>query len=514
MKARVVLRESTEALKEGYGFATQREDCLSFTCKRGLDIVKEHQLVESSSTWNRDKFDAIVAEAISERSEIPAIVFPRADRFARNIEAAGYYLGLLRRNGLLVMFAQQDLVVDNEASTMTVLTFYFHSFKAAEDGKTMRHNLLEGRNKLAERAQQVPNGSVPFPFDYMPKKMYGQVSTGKPIKNQERAGLVSKWCDWLLYHNMGINAIEKRLDSLAIRTRNGKKITAKMVKDILSNKALVGEFYWKGKPYLEDESLRIVSDEVFEAVQKRLVENEANSCYNAKKYDYPPFPHRCVIHHCGHTMERVPCHGAPPLSNKVERWHRVYYKCSKCKGKGSYIPAWDVWNEIQPELKAGILDEHRLIPALKAQLEDETAITSLDGEIISKNKAIRNLEDRKDTAVRMGLTLKNYPMEKVQAEIDRAEGQIQRLKAEKADLERQLSDLRERRVNLEGIRRFCQVVAKRVDNLSNEEWEALLKMLKLQITIHTKDYMTVKVALPSVKDTEFQFTQSKSSSSW
>jgi len=40
MKARIVLRESNEALREGYGFANQREDCTVFATTSGLDVVK------------------------------------------------------------------------------------------------------------------------------------------------------------------------------------------------------------------------------------------------------------------------------------------------------------------------------------------------------------------------------------------------------------------------------------------------------------------------------------------
>jgi len=128
-----MLRESCEALGEGYGFATQRDDCERFELKKGLEVVKEHLLVESSSSWNREQFQTILNEAITERKEVPSIVFPRVDRFARNLEAAGYYLGMLRQNGLILYFAQEELTVDSEASTMQLLMFFIHSFKADQD---------------------------------------------------------------------------------------------------------------------------------------------------------------------------------------------------------------------------------------------------------------------------------------------------------------------------------------------------------------------------------------------
>lgn len=189
MKARRILRESAETLKEGYGFSNQREDCLKFENKRGLEIAEEHELVETSTSWSRQKFEGIIAKAIQERDEIPVIVFPRVDRFARNSEAAGYYLGLLRQNGLRIGFAEEELMVDNESSAMTVLMFFIHSFKADQDGKQIKHNLLGGRDKLAAQAREIPNGMVVWPFDYMPKRLYGRMSTGRPMLNKGESSL-------------------------------------------------------------------------------------------------------------------------------------------------------------------------------------------------------------------------------------------------------------------------------------------------------------------------------------
>ena len=52
MKVRLVLRESVETLKEGYGFDNQEEDGARFVNKHEHDVVKKHPLVETSSSRN------------------------------------------------------------------------------------------------------------------------------------------------------------------------------------------------------------------------------------------------------------------------------------------------------------------------------------------------------------------------------------------------------------------------------------------------------------------------------
>ena len=501
MKARRMLRESCEALREGYGFATQRDDCEKFELKRGLEVTKEHHLVESSSSWNREQFQAILSEAIAEREEIPAIVFPRVDRFARNIEAAGYYLGMLRQNGLVLCFAQEELVVDSEASTMQSLMFFIHSFKADQDGKQMKHNLLNGRDKLAKEDGEVPNGTPIWPFDYYSKKVYGQMTTGKPSLNQERAEWVRKWYEAIVSNGMGINAIDKWMVQEGVKTKHGKRISAKHVRDILTSRQILGEFSWKGEVYLKDEILRIITDEQFQTLQAKLQENKDRSYYNAVKYDYPPLP--LVRHKCGQLMDRVPLQGR---HGKV-----LYYRCRKCKGPGHAFQTQPIWEKLRPELQDGILREDRLIPALRAQYADNTAaVTSLENQLSQTERAIAEQEGKKDRAVQLGIELKGYPTEKVQAEIDKAEEKVQKLKLEKAELHRQIQVTRQQMLDEEGIRGLCREVEGNLEGLDKEGWLKLNKRIGLELTIHSKDDIFVKVSLPPVREVKNEFSQSLS----
>jgi hypothetical protein len=150
---------------------------IQFEGTRGLTVAKEHTLVESATTWERSKFDEVVREAIREAGEISWVVFPRIDRFARNIEAAAYYLGLLRKHSVRIAFAQENIAIDDSSqpdAPMNVLMFFLHGFKDDTDARQIRYNTREGHNKLAEIAKEVPNGMVIWPFDYLPKRIYGK----------------------------------------------------------------------------------------------------------------------------------------------------------------------------------------------------------------------------------------------------------------------------------------------------------------------------------------------------
>jgi len=67
--------------------------------------------------------------------------------------------------------------------------------------------------------------------------------------------------------------------------------------------------------------------------------------------------------------------------------------------------------------------------------------------------------------------------------------------------------LRQRRLDKEGITRFCRLVADNIDNLTKLQWEMLLKIMRLRITVYTKDLITVSVALPPISETQIEFNR-------
>ena len=490
MKVRLLLRESNETLREGYGFENQRDDCLMFTNVCEHEVVKEHRLVESSSTWNREKFQEIIDEAIQQQKDIPGIVFPRVDRFARNLEAAGLYLGLLRQNGLTVMFAQEKLVVDNEASVMTVLMFFIHSFKADQDGKQIKHNLLSGRDRLAANDQEIPNGMVIWPFDYQAKRNVGKMSNGKPTINIERVAWIKKWADWMMEEGIGINEACLRMNEkqvLAPRASKGWKGTTgtwypKAIRDILRSRQLIGEFWWKGELYLKDDNLRILSDEQFEAIQKRLDENRERSYYNAAKYNYPPL-RKMVVHGCGQRMYSVPLNKKP------------YYRCSKCRK--SYINASILWDKVQRGIKNSLKKEDWLISQLRAQFDNSHLIEDVEQDIEIRKNDIQKLEEAKDKAFRMGIMLNNYSIDRVQEQINKADKNLQQLYTEKNNLENKLQKLKEQVLNEDGLRRFCYVVKNNIDKLTKNQWQLLNELIKLRIIVYSRELITVEACLPT-----------------
>jgi len=182
----------------------------------------------------------------------------------------------------------------------------------------------------------------------------------------------------------------------------------------------------------------------------------------------------------------------------------TWYKCPRCDKQ---IRCHVVWQQYQKGIRERLLQEEQLIPAIRAYVSNKDTKEGLEHDLKVKSNEIRDWEHAKDVAFQQGMKLRNYPYERVQEQMDKAEWNIQRLKAEKFSLEKRLNLAKEQIIDEEGIRRLCRMVARNIDNLSKNQWEMLNKMLKLKITVISKELVRVSVALPSIADSQIEFSR-------
>ncbi len=48
---------------------------------------------------------------------------------------------------------------------------------------------------------------------------------------------------------------------------------------------------------------------------------------------------------------------------------------------------------------------------------------------------------------------------------------------------------------------------KNIDSLTKNQWEVLLKLLKLRIIVHNKRLVTANLALPPIRDGQIEFSR-------
>lgn len=287
-----LLRVSSEDQKEGYGFDIQRDDIDSFCAKHNLAVADSYyeEIQESSTTWDREKFEACLENIIElkQKGQIDWFVMPRVDRFARNLGAAGYYAGKLLRHGLKLGFAREGIVVADEKGTMNLLMFLLYGFKADEDAQTIKANLYGGRVKDAKNGNY---SGAPIPAGYILNLEADNIEPYQPHKEVvikifkvvvEIWGSVNKTARTLRQRGIAFPPFEEELTKKPLnmhtrsglrrcpRSRNGSYIiTRSLIRSMIPNRVYLGEFRWK-ETRIENNHEQITSEELFAQANQAL----------------------------------------------------------------------------------------------------------------------------------------------------------------------------------------------------------------------------------------------------
>jgi DNA invertase Pin-like site-specific DNA recombinase len=492
-KTLVILRESLDALAEGYGFDTQLDEVNKFLTQHDLVADRVVKLIENSTTWDREQFDLLLQDAISNRDSVPWLVFPRVDRFARKADAAFYYLGLLRRAGMRLGFARENHMVTDETTAWDVLSFGFQAAKGDEDAKTIRANTMGGRLKRAQRDGKLPNGGHRWCFDY-------DKATGRAVINVERANHVRNWAKWLIVDGISLSECCRQMEVKGVPApKGGLRWRPGTITRILKDKALIGEFYaYKEKmsgangrvkvkrehqePLLvyKEEGETILDLPMFNAVQKRLQRNIELSRGHVT-LDYTPARGFVFCANCGHRLAGVP-------------FKRVtYFRCPICRKPS--IKADMLWNAFSKQIRDILLHPKYFYQALNQYLSTGMSAEQVKGEISELETQLVNLEDNDTKLLRLYLST-NYSEDKLKVEHQRIEKQKANLADRIKWLKTELVNLEQAKLTEESFKEYSKWFQSEVDNFTDDDWRRLLARFDMKVIIDQQKQAILQMRSP------------------
>lgn len=208
----------------------------------------------------------------------------------------------------------------------------------------------------------------------------------------------------------GYMDIIRELNRRGLKTKRGNAFGKNSVHDLLKNEKYVGRALFGGKPIgyngsrnshatrsggLETECPAIVSQELFDAVQKKLSQNRKSPGRSVVKMDQP-LKGKVFCGDCGSAM--TICYVTPPKTH--ERY--AYYKCA-AKKRGLSCPSKMIRkDELEDMVSTAVLDmlgnpaaKENLLEVLRKQ-RDEITLTSaprldaLKSELSTLQKKIKN----------------------------------------------------------------------------------------------------------------------------
>lgn len=321
----------------------QIRECTAFAEKNDFNIINTYvDRAISAKTDARPAFKQMILD--SSKGAFEAVIVYQLDRFARNRYDSATYKAKLKRNGVRLISAKENITGDPAGIILESVLEGMAEYYSVELAQKVKRGMME--NALAGR---WASGIVPLGYYTDDEKILHIDEKQAPIVKEifERYAKGEK-----------IAAICRWLNGIHFTTRLGGKFHRSSFHAMLKNKIYVGDFVW-GEVCLPNRVPALISRELFDVCQKRTAKQK-----HANENGVVIMSDTYLLTGKLHCAE---CNG-PMVGISATNRHGViyhYYACQnvrshRTKCKIGYVPQDLLENAIVENAAAIMMDEQNL----------------------------------------------------------------------------------------------------------------------------------------------------------
>ena len=301
--ARYSSHNQTEQSIEG-----QLQICHEFAQRNGYTIVGEYiDRAISGTTDARPDFLRMIED--SAKKGFQFVIVYQLDRFARNRYDSAIYKSRLKKNGVRVLSARENITDDASGILVEGLLEAMAEYYSAELGQKIRR----GMDLNAEKCLCTGGGRA-LGFKIVDKHFY---------VDEDTAPIVVKIFE-MYASGKSVVEICDTLNAQGYKTSTGAAFNKNSLRKMLQNKRYIGVYTYKGEE-TPGGMPRIVEDELFFKVQERLEKNRKAPAHTKAKQEYI----LTTKLFCGYCHEMMTGYGGTGKSGQVHH----YYACNGVKHK-------------------------------------------------------------------------------------------------------------------------------------------------------------------------------------
>ena len=366
MKAVIYARYSSDNQREE-SIEGQLRECKEYADKNGITILCSYiDRALSAKTDNRPEFQKMVQD--SAKGLFDTVLVWKLDRFARNRYDSAHYKAVLRRNGVKVVSATENISDGPEGiileSMLEGMAEYYSAELAQKINRDLTENALKGKNN---------GGGIPLGY---------QLTDDQHLRIDPLTAPIVREIYQRYAEGETVRSIITSLNERHILTQKQKPSRPNSLHSVLCNRKYIGEYRYKDI-IIPDGVPSIIPKDLFERVQMRVEKNKRTPA-RAKAEEEYLLTTKLFCGHCGRMMI-----GESGKSHTGAIYR--YYKCSGAKRKlgcrkkavkKDWIECiavqYTIQRVFQDELIAQIADklvelqntEDNTLPLLRKQLAD------------------------------------------------------------------------------------------------------------------------------------------------
>ena len=301
-KAVIYARYSSEKQTE-QSIEGQLSVCYKYAQDKDYQVVDEYiDRATTGTNDNRAGFQQMLSD--SAKKEWQYVLVYKGDRFARNRVESTLNKQILKKNGVKVVSATENIPDSPEGIILESLLEGMAEYYSAE----LAQKVKRGMRELVKKKQTLGGHAL-----------YGYRFVDKKYVIDEQEAFVVRYVFEQYANGKSKKEIINYLNANNYRRRDGKKFTLQSFGEQLKNLKYTGVLKYDDE-LIEDYCPAIVSKELFEKVQKKMAENKH---YSGKRKAHEKFilTGKLYCGYCGDTIV-----GISGTSRTGDR--HSYYVCS------------------------------------------------------------------------------------------------------------------------------------------------------------------------------------------
>lgn len=347
MKAVILTRVSTKMQEEGLSLTAQSNRLFDYAERKGLEVIKTFEIIESSTHGERKQFMEMIAFCKRQHETI-AIIADTVDRVQRSFKESVLLDELMKQNKIELHFYREGMILNSQSSSVDIMRWDFSVMGAKAYVLQLAENIRrsnEQKNKNGEITGFAPIGYENYINEHGKKFV-------RP--KEPEASIIKQLFEIYSLGHMGVTELAKYAHMLGLKSRTGQKMSKNSMYGIINNPFYYGEMRTK-RGLIRHIYPPLITKELWDLCQEKKAEHNLN--VHNPKITEKPFILRGLIR-CGLTNQMCIC--------EIKKNRYIYIFCYHADGSRQYVPEQNILNDL-----ASILNRIHLPDNIVAELKEE-----------------------------------------------------------------------------------------------------------------------------------------------
>ena len=348
MKAIILTRVSTKMQEEGLSLLAQSNRLQDYADRKGLEVIKTFEIVESSTHGERKQFMEMI-NFCKKQKETIAIVADTVDRVQRSFKESVLLDELMRKDKIELHFYREGMVLNSKSTSVDIMRWDFSVMGAKAYVLQLSENVRrsnEQKNKNGEITGQAP----------LRYENYINERGKKFVRPKEPdATIIKQLFEMYSLGNTSVAELVHYANIMGLKSRKGSPVSVNTIHYLLDNPFYYGEMRtFRGvMPHVYTP---IITKELWDSCQ----EQKAIRAGDISKYSPKPMIFKGIVR-CGITNRTCPTELKKKRFPYVVCWKqdktRIYVREGElvkhiCSILNRIKLPNNVLNELQQELKS------------------------------------------------------------------------------------------------------------------------------------------------------------------